>query len=73
LQQCKCATQNPRRDGLFGPFSQWGLDNEGSFATPNRSSGVVFAHWKPIYSSQAGEGWGVGWQHHIGTGISFSF
>jgi hypothetical protein len=34
---------------------------------------VVFAHWKPIYSSQGGEGWGVGWQHHIGTGLSFSF
>jgi hypothetical protein len=34
---------------------------------------VLFAHWKPIYSSQDGEGWGRGWQHHIGTGVTFRF
>jgi hypothetical protein len=34
---------------------------------------VLFAHWKPIYSSQGGDGWGRGWQHHIGTGVTFRF
>jgi len=31
------------------------------------------SHWKPIYSSQGGDGWGRGWQHHIGTGVTFRF
>jgi hypothetical protein len=54
------------------PFrTDWGGEVELEY--PLADSVVLFAHWKPIYSSQAGEGWGVGWQHHIGTGISFSF
>lgn len=54
------------------PFrTDWGGEIELEY--PVASSVVIFAHWKPIYSSQGGEGWGVGWQHHIGTGISFSF
>ena len=54
------------------PFrTDWGGEIELEY--PLADSVVVFAHWKPIYSSQGGEGWGVGWQHHIGTGISFSF
>ncbi|MBM5796158.1 MAG: hypothetical protein FJ049_08530 [Cyanobacteria bacterium M_surface_7_m2_037] len=54
------------------PFrTDWGGEIELEY--PLANSVVVFAHWKPIYSSQGGEGWGVGWQHHIGTGISFSF
>lgn len=54
------------------PFrTDWGGEIELEY--PLADSVIVFAHWKPIYSSQAGDGWGVGWQHHIGTGISFSF
>jgi hypothetical protein len=54
------------------PFrTDWGGEIELEY--PLSNSVVVFAHWKPIYSSQGGEGWGVGWQHHIGTGLSFSF
>jgi hypothetical protein len=54
------------------PFrTDWGGEVELEY--PLADSVVVFAHWKPIYSSQGGDGWGVGWQHHIGTGISFSF
>lgn len=54
------------------PFrTDWGGEIELEY--PLSNSVVVFAHWKPIYSSQGGEGWGVGWQHHIGTGVSFSF
>ena len=54
------------------PFrTDWGGEIELEY--PLANSVVVFAHWTPIYSSQAGDGWGVGWQHHIGTGISLSF
>jgi len=54
------------------PFrTDWGGEIELEY--PLAESVVVFAHWKPIYSSQGGDGWGVGWQHHIGTGVSFSF
>jgi hypothetical protein len=54
------------------PFrTDWGGEVELEY--PLAESVVVFAHWKPIYSSQGGDGWGVGWQHHIGTGVSFSF
>jgi hypothetical protein len=40
---------------------------------PLAESVVLFAHWKPIYSTAGGEGWGKGWSHHVGTGVSFSF
>ena len=54
------------------PFrTDWGGEIELEY--PLAESVVVFAHWKPIYSSQGGDGWGTGWQHHIGTGISLSF
>ena len=42
-------------------------------AYPIRDNTVLFAHWQPTYSSEGGSGWGVGWQHHIGTGVTLSF
>lgn len=34
---------------------------------------LLFAHWQPAYTSEDVPGWGEGWQHHVGTGVSFSF
>jgi len=54
------------------PFrTDWG--GELALEQPLSPGAVLFAHWKPIYSSQGGEGWGRGWQHHIGTGVTFRF
>jgi hypothetical protein len=51
--------------------TDWGGEVELELPLNRRS--VLFAHWKPIFSSQSGEGWGRGWQHHIGTGVTFRF
>ena len=51
--------------------TDWGGEVELEFPLNRRT--VLFGHWKPIYSSQGGEGWGRGWQHHIGTGVTFRF
>ena len=51
--------------------TDWGGEVELELPLNRRT--VLFAHWKPIYSSQSGEGWGQGWQHHIGTGVTFRF
>ena len=51
--------------------TDWGGEVELELPLNRRT--VLFAHWKPIYSSQSGEGWGRGWQHHIGTGVTFRF
>jgi hypothetical protein len=51
--------------------TDWGGEVELEFPLFPRT--ILFAHWKPIYSSQSGEGWGRGWQHHIGTGVTFRF
>ena len=54
------------------PFrTDWGGEIELEY--PLAKSVVLFAHYRPTYSGQAGEGWGAGWQHHIGSGISLSF
>lgn len=54
------------------PFrTDWGGEIELEY--PLAESVVLFAHYRPTYSGQAGEGWGAGWQHHIGSGISLSF
>ncbi len=35
---------------------------------------ALFAHWEPVYSSEDwGSEGGKGWNHHIGTGVTFSF
>ncbi|MFN9870443.1 MAG: hypothetical protein ACK55E_03280 [Cyanobacteriota bacterium] len=51
--------------------TDWGGEVELELPVSPRT--VLFAHWKPIYSTQGGEGWGRGWQHHIGTGVTFRF
>ncbi|MEB3199041.1 MAG: hypothetical protein VKK62_00770 [Synechococcaceae cyanobacterium] len=51
--------------------TDWGGELE--LALPVGRRTVLFAHWRPIYSTQGGEGWGLGWQHHIGTGVTFRF
>ena len=33
----------------------------------------LFMHWQHVYSWENAPGWGEGWQHHVGTGVSFSF
>lgn len=56
--------------GLSGR-TDWGGELELELPLSPRT--VLFAHWSPIYSGQQGEGWGRGWQHHIGTGVTFRF
>ena len=51
--------------------TDWGGELELEY--PIGDNAVVFAHWEPIYSTQGGEGWGTGFSHHVGTGVSFSF
>ena len=51
--------------------TDWGGEVE--LEMPLSARTVLFAHWKPIYSTESGEGWGRGWQHHIGTGVTFRF
>jgi len=51
--------------------TDWGGELE--LALPLSPGTVLFAHWKPMYSTKGGEGWGRGWQHHIGTGVTFRF
>ena len=34
---------------------------------------TLFLHWQQTYSWEDAPGWGEGWQHHVGTGVSFSF
>ena len=69
-------TGGPR---FYSPGSYSGLSSrtdwggELALEVPVSPGTVLFAHWKPIYSSQGGDGWGRGWQHHIGTGVTFRF
>ena len=51
--------------------TDWG--GEIALELPVSKNAVLFAHWEPMYSTQGGEGWGKGFQHHIGTGVTFSF
>ena len=51
--------------------TDWG--GEIALELPVGKNAVLFAHWEPMYSSQGGKGWGKGFQHHVGTGVTFSF
>ena len=62
---------SPGRYAALPSRTDWGGEVELELPLNRRT--VLFAHWKPIYSSQSGEGWGSGWQHHIGTGVTFRF
>ena len=64
---------------FYVPGSYSGLEQRTDFAGelevayPVGNNTVLFAHWQPTYSSKGGSGWGKGWQHHVGTGVTFSF
>ncbi|MEC9029270.1 MAG: hypothetical protein VYB74_03175, partial [Cyanobacteriota bacterium] len=64
---------------FYVPGSYSGLEQRTDFAGelevayPVGNNTVLFAHWQPTYSSEGGSGWGEGWQHHVGTGVTFSF
>ena len=51
--------------------TDWG--GELALEYPLSKNAVLFAHWEPMYSTKGGEGWGKGFQHHVGTGVTFSF
>ena len=51
--------------------TDWGGEIELEY--PIAENVVLFAHWEPVYSTEGGPGWGVGWQHHVGTGLSLLF
>ena len=60
--------------GSYSGLSQrtdWG--GEIAVEYPISESVVAFAHWEAIYSTVSAEGWGKGFQNHIGTGLTFKF
>lgn len=64
---------------FYTPGSYSGLQQRTDFAgelevtVPVAENVVLFVHREPTYSSDAGPGWGEGWQHHVGTGVTFTF
>ena len=64
---------------FYTPGSYSGLNQRTDFAgeleisLPLSDNAQLFAHWQPTYSPDDAPGWGQGWQHHIGTGVTFSF
>ena len=63
---------------FYVPGSYAGLDQRTDFAGEIELSVPVgdasfFLHWQQAYSWEDAEGWGEGWQHHVGTGVTFTF
>lgn len=63
---------------FYTPGSYSGLSQRTDFAGEVELSvpvgnALLFAHWQPVYTPDNAPGWGEGWQHHVGTGVSFSF
>ena len=64
---------------FYVPGSYSGLSQRTDFASelslsiPVGEQADLFAHWQQTYSWEDAPGWGEGWQHHIGTGVSFTF
>ncbi|AII49125.1 hypothetical protein KR52_08220 [Synechococcus sp. KORDI-52] len=63
---------------FYVPGSYAGLDQRTDFAGELELSvpvgdATLFVHWKPTYSWENAPGWGEGWQHHVGTGVTFAF
>ncbi len=56
--------------GLFSCID-WGGELEQEL--PVGRGAVLFAPWKPTYSNRGSEGFGRGWQYHIGSGVTFRF
>ncbi len=40
---------------------------------PQQAVEQFVIHWQPTYSDKDGSKWGQGWQHHIGTGVTYRF
>ena len=60
--------------GSYSGLSQrtdWGGDIAVEY--PISDSVIAFAHWEAIYSTADGDGWGKGFQNHVGTGLTFRF
>ena len=60
--------------GAYSGLSQrtdWGGDIAVEY--PISDSVIAFAHWEAIYSTADGDGWGKGFQNHVGTGLTFRF
>ena len=64
---------------FYVPGSYSGLGQRTDFAgeislsLPVGENADIFAHWQQAYTWEDASGWGDGWQHHIGTGVSFTF
>ncbi len=63
---------------FYVPGSYAGLDQRTDFAGEIELSVPVgdasfFLHWQQAYSWEDASGWGEGWQHHVGTGVTFTF
>ena len=64
---------------FYVPGSYSGLSQRTDFASevslsiPVGEKADLFAHWQQTYSWEDAPGWGEGWQHHVGTGVSFTF
>ena len=60
--------------GIYSGLSQrTDFASELSLSIPVGEQADLFAHWQQTYSWEDAPGWGEGWQHHIGTGVSFTF
>lgn len=63
---------------FYVPGSYAGLDQRTDLAGEIGLSvpvgdATLFMHWQQTYSWEDAPGWGEGWQHHVGTGVSFTF
>ena len=63
---------------FYVPGSYAGLDQRTDVAGEIELSvpvgdATLFLHWQQTYSWDDAQGWGEGWQHHVGTGVTFTF
>ena len=63
---------------FYVPGSYAGLDPRTDFAGEIELSvpvgdATLFLHWQQVYSWENASGWGEGWQHHVGAGVTFAF
>ncbi len=64
---------------FFVPGSDSSASERTDFASeieisrPLGDNADIFLHWQPTYSDKDGSEWGKGWQHHVGTGVTFRF
>ena len=63
---------------FYTPGSYSGLDQRTDYAGEIELSvpvgdATLFVHWQQTYTWEDAPGWGEGWQHHVGTGVTFAF